>query len=98
MKWEKELIFVDSHSFERMEDYIVSVKCIQLKLRKYGEYYNKKDEKVIGMVLINSRTPFEVSISTFHTNWNAHKKVVRTTPLNFFVKFLLLINIDFLKK
>jgi hypothetical protein len=74
MQLEKELISLDPHSFERMEDYLACVKELQLKLGECGKNYQKKDGKLIELVLMNLRTPFDVFVSTFHTNWKAHKE------------------------
>jgi hypothetical protein len=43
MQLEKELISLDPHSFERMEDYLACVKELQLKLGECGKNYQKKD-------------------------------------------------------
>jgi hypothetical protein len=39
MQLERKLISLDTHSFDRIEDYLVHVKEIQLKLGKYGKNY-----------------------------------------------------------
>jgi hypothetical protein len=61
MQLEKELISLDPHSFKRMEDYLVCVKEIQFMLSECGEKYKNKDIKLIDLVLINLRTPFDVT-------------------------------------
>jgi hypothetical protein len=43
MQLEKELISLYPHSFERMEDYLVCVKELQLKLSECGDKYKKRD-------------------------------------------------------
>jgi len=50
------------------------VKEPQLKLGEYGKNYHKKDGQLIKLVLMNLRTPFDMFVSTFHTNWKAHKE------------------------
>jgi hypothetical protein len=74
MLLEKQLISLKHHSFERMEDYLVHVKELQLKFGECGKNYQKKDGKLIELVLMNLRTPFEVFVSTFHTNWKERKE------------------------
>ena len=74
MQLEKQLISLYPHSFERMEDYLAHVKELQFKLGKCGKNYQKKDGQLIELVLMNLRTPFDVSVSNFHTNWKAHKE------------------------
>jgi hypothetical protein len=68
MQLEKELISLNPHSFNIVEDYLVCVKEMQLKLGKCGKNYQNKYRKLIAMVLMNLRTPFDVFVSTFHTN------------------------------
>jgi hypothetical protein len=68
MQLEKELISLDPHSFERMEDYLVHVKELQLKLGECGKNYQKKDGQLIELVLMNLRTPFDMFVLTFCTN------------------------------
>jgi len=43
MHIEKELISMDPHSFERIEDYLTHMKELQLKLGKCGKDFPKKD-------------------------------------------------------
>jgi hypothetical protein len=43
-------------------------------LGECGKNYQKKDGQLIELVLMNLRTPFDMFISTFHTNWKAHKE------------------------
>jgi hypothetical protein len=45
-----------------------------LKLGECGNNYQKKDGKLIELVLMNLRTPFDMFISNFHTNWKEHKE------------------------
>jgi hypothetical protein len=68
MQLEKELISLDPHSFDIIEDYLVCVKELQLKLGKCGKNYLKTDEQLIELVRMNLRTPFELSISNFSTS------------------------------
>jgi hypothetical protein len=65
MQLEKELISLDPHSFDRIEDYLVCVKELQLKLGECGKNYQKKDEQLIELVLMNLRTPFDVFVLNF---------------------------------
>jgi hypothetical protein len=69
MQLEKELISLDPHSFHIIEDYLAPVKELQLKLGECGKNYEKKYGKLIELVLMNLRSPFDLFISTFHTNW-----------------------------
>jgi hypothetical protein len=62
MQLEKELISLDPHSFERKEDYLAPVKELHLKLIECKETYKRKDGKLIELVLINLRTPFDVFV------------------------------------
>jgi hypothetical protein len=57
-----------------MEDYLVHVKELQLKLGECGKNYQKKDGQLIEMVLMNLRTRFDVFVLTFHANWKTHKE------------------------
>ena len=43
MHIEKELISLDPHSFERVEDYLARIKELQLKLGECGKGFPKKD-------------------------------------------------------
>jgi hypothetical protein len=45
-----------------------------LKLGECGKYYHNKERLFIKLVLMNLRTPFNVFVSTFSTNWQAHKE------------------------
>jgi hypothetical protein len=60
-----------------------------LKLRKCGENYKKKDGKLIELVLINLRTPFDVFISTFHTNWHTRKQDGKDYSFEVFCELLI---------
>ena len=53
MKIEKELISLDPHSFERIEDYLACVKELMLKLGECGKGFPKKDGQLIKLVLMN---------------------------------------------
>jgi hypothetical protein len=68
MYLEKEFISLDPHSFDRMDDYLVRFKEIQLKLGECGKNNQKKDEKLIESVLMNSSTQFNIFMLTFRTN------------------------------
>jgi hypothetical protein len=70
---DKDLIFLDPHSFDKKEDYSAHVKEIHLKLAECGNKYQKKDGKLIKMVLMNFIIPFDMFMSTLHTNWKEHK-------------------------
>jgi hypothetical protein len=74
MQLEKELISLDPHFFDRIEDYLARFKELQLKLGKYGKNYQKNDGQLIKLVLMNLRTPFDLLVSTFRTNWQARKE------------------------
>jgi hypothetical protein len=74
MQSEKELISLNPHSFDKMEDYLSHVKELQLKLEECGKKYQKKDGKLIELVLMNLRTPFDIFVSTLYTNWKEHKE------------------------
>jgi hypothetical protein len=87
MQLEKELISLDPHSFDRIEDYLACVKEIQLKLGECGNNYQKKDGKLIELVLMNLRTPFDVFMSTFHTNWKEHKEYGKDYTFEFLWPF-----------
>jgi hypothetical protein len=87
MQLEKELISLDPHSFDRIEDYLAHVKELQLKLGECGKNYQKKDGQLIELVLMNLRTPFDVFCVTFAPTRKHARKMVRITPLNIFVAF-----------
>jgi hypothetical protein len=74
MQLEKELISLYPHSFDKMEEYLAHVKELQLKSGECGKDYQKKDGQLIELVLMNLRTPFDVFVSTFRTNWKARKE------------------------
>ena len=71
MEIEKELISLDSPSFEMIEDYLAHEKLIHLKLGECGKYFSIKDEHLIELVLMNLRTPYDVFYSTFCVNWTS---------------------------
>jgi hypothetical protein len=98
MQMEKELISLYPHSFERMEEYLASVKELQLKLNECGENYKKKDGQLIELVLINLRTPFDVFVSTFRTNWHACKQDGKDYSFEFFCELLITDQHRFLEK
>ena len=68
MQIEKELISLDPHSFERIEDYLARLKELQLKLGEFRNWFHKKDGPLIELILMNLRTPYDVFFSLFHTN------------------------------
>jgi hypothetical protein len=74
IKLEKDLIPLDPHSFERMEGYLACVKELQLKLGGCVKNYQKKDGKLIELILMNLRTLFDMFMSKFRTNWKACKE------------------------
>jgi hypothetical protein len=74
MQLEKELISLDPHSFQRMEDYLVCVKKLQLKLGDCGKNYQRKVGKLIDLVLMKLKTPFDVVVLNFRTKWKSHKE------------------------
>jgi len=74
MQLEKELISLNPHSFNTIEDYLAHVKELKLKLGECGKNYWKKYGKLIEIVLMNLRTPFDLLISNFHTNWQVCKE------------------------
>jgi hypothetical protein len=43
-------------------------------LSECGKKYQKKDGKLIELVLMNLTTPFDVFVSAFRTNWKAHNE------------------------
>ena len=43
MQIDKELISMDPHCFERIEDYLTCIKELQLKLTEFGKGFPKKD-------------------------------------------------------
>ena len=68
MQIEKELIYLDPHSFERIEDYLDCIDDMQLKLGKCGKGQSKKDGNLIDLVLMNLQMTYDVFSSSFHTN------------------------------
>ena len=50
---EKELISLDPHSFERIEDYLACIKDLHLKLGECGKGFPKKDGHLIELVFKN---------------------------------------------
>jgi hypothetical protein len=57
---EKDLISLNPHSFERIEEYLVHVKEMRLKLGEWGESFQKKDGQPIELVVMNLRASFDV--------------------------------------
>ena len=53
MQFEKELICLNPHSFERIEDYMACVKKLQLKLGEYGKDFLKNDGQLIELIVMN---------------------------------------------
>jgi hypothetical protein len=51
--------------------------------------YQKKDIQLIELVLMNLRTPFDVFVLTFHTNWKAHKKDGKDYTFEYFYGLLI---------
>ena len=90
MQLEKELIFLDLHSFKRMDNYLACVKKLQLKLGEYGKNYQKKDGQLIKMILVNLRTPFDMFVSTFHTNWKERKEDGNDYTFEYFYGILII--------
>jgi hypothetical protein len=74
MQLVKELISLDHHSFDRMEEYLACVNEIHMQLGKCGNNYQKKDGKHINLVLKNLRTTFDMSISTIFINSQERKE------------------------
>jgi hypothetical protein len=87
MQLEKELISLDPHSFERMEEYLACFKEIQLNLSEFKEKVKKKDGQLIDLVLINLRTPFDMFVSTFRTNLHTREKYGKDYSFEFFCEF-----------
>jgi len=50
------------------------IKEIQLKVGECGTNYLKEVVQLIKLVLMNLRTPFNVCISNFRTNWEERKE------------------------
>jgi len=99
MQLEKYFISLYLHSFERIEDYLVCVKELQLKLGECGNNFQNKYGQLIKLVLVNLKTPFDVLCSMFQTNYGRHaKNVVRNIPLILYVAYWLMINICCLMK
>ena len=74
MQIENELISLDPHFFERIDDYLAHVKDLQLKLGDCGKNFSMKYGQLIELVLINLRTPYDVLYSTFCTNFISCKE------------------------
>jgi hypothetical protein len=73
-----------------MEDYLAHVKELQFKLGKCGKNYQKKDGQLIELVLMNLRTPFDVFVSTFHTNWKECKEDGNDYTFEYFYGILII--------
>ena len=67
MKIENELIYLDPHPFERIENYLACVKELQLKLDECGKDFLKKDGQLIELVLMNLKTPYDFYAPHFAT-------------------------------
>jgi hypothetical protein len=86
---EKELISLDLHSFEKIEEYLARVKEIHLKLGECGKNYQNKDDKCIELVPMNLRTPFDVFIFKFKTNWKECKEDGKDYTFDSFSRLLI---------
>jgi len=91
MHIKKELIFLDPHSFERIQNYLARIKELQLKLGECGKIFLKKDGQLIELVPMNLRTHYDVVCSSFHVNCHG-RKIVRTISLIPFVIYWIRIN------
>lgn len=60
MSIEKDLISLDPHFFERIEDYLAHIKELQIKLDECRKGFSKKDGQLIELVLMNLQTPYDV--------------------------------------
>lgn len=60
MQIDKELISLDPHSFERIEEYLFHIKELQLKLGECGKEFPKNDSQLIELVLMNVKTLLDV--------------------------------------
>jgi hypothetical protein len=89
MQLEKEFISLDPHSFDRIEEYLARVKEMQLKLGECGKNYQKKDGKLVKMVLMNLRTQFNVFVSTFRINWQECKEYGKDYTFESFCSLLI---------
>ena len=74
MQIEKQLISLDPHFFERIEDYLSCIKELWLKLGKFGKGFPNKDGHLIEIVLMNLQMPYDVLFLSFHTNQRSRKE------------------------
>ena len=74
MQLEKELISLDPHSFERIEDYMDHLKVLWLKLGECGKDFLNKDGQLTELVQMNLQTPYDVLWLLFHSNWRSCKE------------------------
>ena len=89
MQIEKALISLDTHSFERIEDYLDRIKELQIKFGEWGKGFPKKNGKLIELVLMNLWTPYDVLWSLFHTNWLSHKEEGKEYSFDMFCHLLI---------
>ena len=89
MQIEKELISLDPHSFERIEDYLACIKEMYLKFSECGKGFLEKDRQLIELVLINMRAPYDVLCSSFQTNWWSRKEDGKDDSFYVFVDLLI---------
>ena len=73
MQIEKDLISLEPLSFDRIKDHVTRTKELQLKLGESGKDFPKKNGQLIELVLMKSRTPYDVCCSSFCTNWMSWK-------------------------
>jgi hypothetical protein len=67
-------------------------------LGECGKNYQKKDGQLIELVLMNLRTPFNMFMSTFCTNWKAHKEDGKDYTFEYFCGLLITNQHNCLKK
>ena len=65
---------MDPHSLERIEYYFSRVKDLELRSGECGKGFPKEDGKLIELVLMNLRTPYDVFFSSVCTNWRCSKE------------------------
>ena len=90
MQLEKELISFNPRFFDTIEDYLACVKELQLKLGECGNNYLNKDRHFIELVLMNLRTPFDMFVSIFRTNWQACKEDGKDYTFEYFYGILII--------
>lgn len=86
---EKELISLDTHSFDKIEEYLAHAKEIQLKLWKCENNFLKKYGQLIELVLMILRTHYDVFCSPFSTNWISHKEDGKDCTFDVFCDLLI---------